>query len=490
MIRRVLIFSTLAFFGACGGCGSPAPTTGSLAIAVQTPSRVAPDITVKGPSGYQHTVSSSTTLTGLAPGAYTVLANTVDNIGPVVELQFDPTVTGSPANVAINQTADAGVSYGQRVGTGMFWFPRDDYRGILGFGYPELDGGYFDRPQVQTEMNFAPDSGTWPESIAFDHEGNMWISVDEEFIARIPASALDGGPLPYLQTLTSATVNDWYYDAGASLDGGAAILDAPYAMAFDPNGDLYVANCGRYYGIHRFGASQLATLFSADAGSSALIPEATILPDTAFDAGAFGTRNTFRCVYGIAFDSSGDLWAGAYGDHHVVRFAAPAGIHGVVRAEPATMIIDMADAGSDGGIFQSVPSPNGLAFDSSGNLWVANWNSTAPTMTISRFTAPRGIVGAQAPQPSALIESYDYRLHDGGVAHMLSSMAGIAFDESGSLWAANTGSGTLVRYPNPSSLNGYVAPYPDLIIESPPLRSGDCGNFGFNPSPANLPIYR
>jgi len=68
-------FAFVLFLAACGGGGSTGPTTGSLALAVSgLPSGVAADVSVSGPSGFSREVGGSETLSGLAPGSYTVAA--------------------------------------------------------------------------------------------------------------------------------------------------------------------------------------------------------------------------------------------------------------------------------------------------------------------------------------------------------------------------------------------------------------------------------
>ncbi len=84
------------------------PTTGSLAVSVSgLPSGTAAAVSVSGPGGYSHAVTSSTTLTGLAPGSYTVAAAGVTSGGT--------SYTGSPASqtasVTAGASANAAVSY-------------------------------------------------------------------------------------------------------------------------------------------------------------------------------------------------------------------------------------------------------------------------------------------------------------------------------------------------------------------------------------------
>ncbi|MBA3317808.1 MAG: hypothetical protein H0T50_06910 [Gemmatimonadales bacterium] len=75
--RQVGILGPLAFvlfLTACGG-GTTAPTTGSLALAVSgLPTAVEANVSVSGPNAFSRQVEGPETLSGLAPGSYTVTA--------------------------------------------------------------------------------------------------------------------------------------------------------------------------------------------------------------------------------------------------------------------------------------------------------------------------------------------------------------------------------------------------------------------------------
>nr|MBP7622215.1 hypothetical protein [Gemmatimonadales bacterium] len=77
-IRFSLAIALLAALSACGGGSEPTTppaTTGSLSVQVQGLSGGgAPSLQVTGPGGFTTTLTSAQTLTGLAPGSYTVTA--------------------------------------------------------------------------------------------------------------------------------------------------------------------------------------------------------------------------------------------------------------------------------------------------------------------------------------------------------------------------------------------------------------------------------
>ncbi len=112
------------------------------------------------------------------------------------------------------------------------------------------------------------------------------------------------------------------------------------------------------------------------------------------DLGVFASTG-LNFAMALAFDSSGNLYAANFGGNTIEKFAPD---------------------GTDLGVFAYVTRPTGLAFDAAGNLYVANFGAT-----ILRF-APNGTpLGAFATTG-------------------LNNPEGIAFDSSGNLYAANNGS--------------------------------------------------
>ena len=101
------VLAIVLFLAACGG-GSTGPTTGSLALAVSgLPSGVEGDVSVSGPSGFSREVGASETLSGLAPGSYTVAAAGV-SVGAAV---YAPSPSSQAVVVSGGDPASAEVVY-------------------------------------------------------------------------------------------------------------------------------------------------------------------------------------------------------------------------------------------------------------------------------------------------------------------------------------------------------------------------------------------
>ena len=115
----------------------------------------------------------------------------------------------------------------------------------------------------------------------------------------------------------------------------------------------------------------------------------------------FGNTGSNR-PEGLAFDSAGNLYV-AYGN--TIGKFTPGGIGSVFATN------------------SGLSSPQGLAFDGAGNLYAANANNS----TIEKFT-PSGVASVFATNSG------------------LSSPRGLAFDSAGNLYAANANNNTIEKF--------------------------------------------
>lgn len=162
--------------------------------------------------------------------------------------------------------------------------------------------------------------------------------------------------------------------------------------------------------------------------SSAVNPS-TIVEYTAAQLAASTTAAATTAIatgsssaFGEAFDAGGNLWISGYQGNTLTEYAAT---QLVVSGAPTAAVTLTASSGSLSG-------PLGIAFDSSGNLWVAN----AAASTLVEFSAGQVAAGG-SPTPGVTI---------GASAGSLNFPSALAFDGKGDLWVANDMANSVVEF--------------------------------------------
>jgi sugar lactone lactonase YvrE len=430
--------ATLALIttSACTSASPTAGNSGSLTVTITAPPGTTPAVKVSGPGQYTKTLSTTTTLTHLAPGDYTLSASTVTLAGPIVSTVNTATITGSPATVSEATTASVTATYAVRSGTGgLYVAPFEGFQPTVEYTAAQLAAPTLAPPAFTLTT---PDLS--PMDIAFDAGGNLWASTfGASIVVEYTANDL-ASPGPHAPTVTLSA------DAAGS-------LNFPEGIAFDSSGNLWVANLISST-LVEFTPRQLAS-------SGSPVPAVTISPP----------KNGWFGPAGIAFDVSGNLWATV---GNVSSSAGSGGIIKITRSELATggspnpaVTIDPAGTAP----VVSLDGAQPLAFDANGNLWVGNAGNSSVVEFAANQLAPSG-----APIPAVFLAPRN---------GSLDVPTGLAFDNSGNLWVANSGSPTLVRF-DASQLVAGGAPVPIVTINNKALR----GAFGiaFNPHPPNLPL--
>jgi sugar lactone lactonase YvrE len=132
-------------------------------------------------------------------------------------------------------------------------------------------------------------------------------------------------------------------------------------------------------------------------------------PDITIDSPSFG--DSIPGAKALAFDGSGNLWVAVVADGKVVMFTAAQ----VAAGGTPTATVERTGIGS----------PQGLAFDSAGNLWVAAHDDTAVVRIDAGHLTTSGTGNDLAIMATATISN---------VMSTLRFPIGLAFDAAGSLW--------------------------------------------------------
>ena len=194
----------------------------------------------------------------------------------------------------------------------------------------------------------------------------------------------------------------------------SADLSGCSTVAFDASGNLWESNFSSN-SIVEFTRAQIRTL----ARNSA--PAATVI----ISADGGGLLNGPE---GLAFDSAGNLWVGSENGHRVLQYSAA---QLAASGNPTPNII------LNGSTF-SFSSPSNPVFDGAGNLWVVDediTNGQGGTGKIFEYTSAQVTAltaGTNTVDPVVGIASADFQ-----------HLEGLAFDGSGNLWVADENAGTV-----------------------------------------------
>jgi len=221
-------------------------------------------------------------------------------------------------------------------------------------------------------------------------------------------------------------------------------LAGAQAVAVDGSGNVYVGQ----YGINGTFACRVS-VFQPPLSNG--MRASVVLGEPDFTTGACTTSATgLTSPQGLALDSSGNLWVSDVMDSRIVQFKPP-----FRNGMAASLVIGQTDFAGNlcnrGGppSASTVCMPGGVAFDTQGNLWVAdNFNSR-----VLRFRPPF-TTGMAA---SLVIGQPDMTsIAPGTLATVMAGPAALAFDLAGNLWVADYANTRVLQF-QPPFTNGMAA---------------------------------
>lgn len=151
------------------------------------------------------------------------------------------------------------------------------------------------------------------------------------------------------------------------------------------------------------------------------------------------TSNVLYSPDGIAFDKSGNLWIVDTGFNRLLAFSPP-----FTNGEKATLVIGQSDFVSTNPELSAtgLDQPYGMAFDNAGNMWVADTNNNR----IVEFKTP--FTNGEAVSLVIGYPSFDKGVYP-TTAGSLAAPYGLAFDKSGNLWAVDYYNNRVLEYVPP-----------------------------------------
>jgi len=247
---------------------------------------------------------------------------------------------------------------------------------------------------------------------------------------------------------------------GGNGTGNQAIFNNPYATAVDSAGNVYVADTTNF-AVRKITAAGVVTTLAGLAGTSGI-------------TNGTGSDARFGYLNGIAVDRAGNVFV-TDGGYHTVRKITAAGVVTTLAGTPG--VTGSADGTGSAARFYS---PFGIAVDSTGNLYVTDQNNhtirkITPAGVVTTVAGAAGVIGSTDGSGSAarfhypagiavdsvgnvyVADTYNYTIRKITSAGSVSTFAGTA-GASGN--ANGTGSAALFSFPNGVAVGGgnvYVA---------------------------------
>jgi sugar lactone lactonase YvrE len=204
---------------------------------------------------------------------------------------------------------------------------------------------------TQTEENL-------PNALAFDSSGNMWIADTNnnrvlEYKAPFStheAASLVIGQLSFTSSNTATT---------------AAGLNGVKTLAFDSGGNLWVVDFRQSRVLE-----YTAPLSTHEAASLVIGQTSFTTRECAFTSTCAANSTNLFDPNALAFDSGGNLWVADGDNNRVLEYGAPFSTH-----EAANLVIGQSGFTGHAATTTStgLSAPEGVAFDSGHNLWVADY---------------------------------------------------------------------------------------------------------------------
>lgn len=204
-----------------------------------------------------------------------------------------------------------------------------------------------------------------PFGLAFDSAGNLWVGDSgNNRVLRFNAGSLGSATPP----AADAVIGQRDYTSSSANQGGgasASTLYAPAGVAFDDQGNLYVADFGNAR-VVRFAAASLGT---ANAAANAVWGQPNL---TTRGAASQASATTLGAPLNVAVDHRGILYVSTPSDNRVLAFPADTPTANSVLGQTDFTTTTANTGAAPMASASTLSSPADVKLDSDGNLYVAD----------------------------------------------------------------------------------------------------------------------
>jgi sugar lactone lactonase YvrE len=349
----VLIFLGWALLlNGCGGGGGGSGSSSTTTTTTTTYTYTVSTFAGSGSSGFVNGTGTSASFNSpdsvaLDTNGNVFVVDTTNNAirkitsSQVVSTFFSPLSSGS--GIAIDSTGNLFVSSG-----GLIKKITSDGSSSTTFA-GDTSTGYIDG--TGTAARF---SSIWGMTV--DSNDNLYVAdAGNHNIRKITSS---GVVTTFAGSITGTS-------GSSNGTGTAATFNQPASLAFDSTGNLFVSEFGNHM-IRKITSSGAVTTFAGSTSSGS--------------ADGTGTSASFNKPLGIVIDSLDSVYV-ADQHNHMVRKITSSGV--------VTTIIGTTNSGNTNGVGTAalLNLPNGIAKDSSGNLYISDYgNNLIRKVTITSVT--------------------------------------------------------------------------------------------------------
>jgi sugar lactone lactonase YvrE len=216
---------------------------------------------------------------------------------------------------------------------------------------------------------------------------------------------------------------------------GQTGLDSVVGITFDKSGDLWVTDSQNNRVL------EFKPPFSSGENASIVIGQSSFLDGTQ----NLANQSTLYSPFGVAFDSSGNLWVSDSGFSRVLEYRAP-----FTNFESASLVLGQQNfTGNFTTITQaSIGHPGGMVFDSSANLWVSDRDNKRVLKFASPFSTGES---ASLVLGSSDFTSVPFVLLGTATQSAFGSPQAVTFDHSGNLWVTDQQDNRVLGFAPPFS---------------------------------------
>jgi sugar lactone lactonase YvrE len=261
-----------------------------------------------------------------------------------------------------------------------------------------------------------------PEGIAADVAGNVFVADSlNNTIRKITAAGM----------VTTLAGHDMTAGAFADGVGQAARFNNPLAIAVSKNGTLFVTDT-QNYAIRNISPAGVVTSFAGKAPSPGAVDGAGAIAQFSEPTPSiYGFAYVLSAVRGVAVDGAGNIYVADTGNDLIRRITPD---RNVTTLAGVARVGSSAPGSVDGiGLSARFNSPQGVAVDAAGNIFVADTGSNTirkidPSGIVTTFAGSNGVAGAS----------------DGLATKAgFNCPGGVAADASGNIYVADTCNNTI-----------------------------------------------